>query len=196
MLTSISVGGDERAPRGALAERRLRHLVAAAAHCLDVASNRVARLRGDDRADVDREPARIADLELGHRALQHREHAVGDIVLQAEDAQGRTALAGRIEGRRQHVDDDLLGERRGIDHHRVEAAGLGDQRERRAAAREAAGKLFFDQPRDRRRAGEDDALDARVGDHRRADFARAGHELQRVAAERPPRAARGRPRRR
>ena len=55
------------------------------------------------------------------------EHAVGDVVLQAEDAQSRTALAGRIEGRRQDVDDDLLGERRGIDHHRVEAAGFGDE---------------------------------------------------------------------
>ncbi len=47
--------------------------------------------------------------------------------------------------------------------------------------REAAGELLFDQSRDRRRAGEDDALDARVGDQRRADFARARHELQRVA---------------
>ena len=51
----------------------------------------------------------------------------------------------------------------------------------RARAREAPGELFFDQPRDRRRAGEDDALDARIGDQRRADFARARHELQRVA---------------
>ena len=34
---------------------------------------------------------------------------------------------------------------------------------------------------DRRRAGEDDALDTAVGDQSRADFARAGHELQRVA---------------
>ena len=143
--------------------------------------NRCARLFGDDRADVDRKLARIADLELGHRALQHGERSVRYIVLQAEDAQSRTALAGRIEGRREHVDHDLLGERRGIDHHRVEAAGLADQRQRRAAAREAPGERLFDSARDRRRAGEDDALDAWIGDQRRADLARAGHELERVA---------------
>ncbi len=79
------------------------------------------------------------------------------------------------------VDHDLLGERGGIDHHRVEAARLGDERQGRAAPRETAGELLFDQPRDRRRAGEHDALDARVGDQRRADFASARHELQRLA---------------
>jgi hypothetical protein len=36
-------------------------------------------------------------------------------------------LPRRIEGRRQDVDDDLLRERGGIDDHRVEAAGFGDQ---------------------------------------------------------------------
>ena len=187
---------DERAACGVVAQRRLSDLVAAAAHRLDVGRDRVARLRGDDRADVDRELARIADLELGHRALQHREHAVGDVVLQAEDAQRRTALAGRIEGRRQDVDDDLLGERRGIDDHRVEAAGLGDEGERRAAARKAARELLFDEPRDRRRAGEDDALDAAVGDQRRADFAGARHELQHVARNASLMQQRARPRRR
>ena len=65
------------------------------------------------------------------------------------------------------VGDDLLGERRGIDHHRIEAAGFGDQRQGRAAAGQAAGELLFDQPRDRGRAGEDDPLDARIGDQRR-----------------------------
>ena len=43
------------------------------------------------------------------------------------------------------------------------------------------GELLFDQSRDRRRAGEHDALDAWIGDQRRADFARAGHELERLA---------------
>ena len=70
-----------------------------------------------------------------------------------------------------------------IDHHRVEAAGFGDEGYGRAAAREAAGKLLFDQSRDRRRAGEHDPLDARVGDQRRANFAGAGHELQRIARD-------------
>ena len=90
----MRVGGDECAARRGLAERGLSHCVAAAPHCFDVALNRIARLSGDDRADVDRELARIADFELGHRAFQHLEHAVRDIVLQAENAQSRTALAG------------------------------------------------------------------------------------------------------
>ena len=67
-----------------------------------------------------------------------------------------------------------------IDDHRVEAAGFGDQAQGRAAAREAPGKLFFDQPRDGCRTGEDDALDAWVGDQRRAHFAGSRNELQRL----------------
>ena len=56
--------GDEGAARGRLAEFDLRHSVAAVAHRLDMRVERVARLRGDHRADVGREPPRIADLEL------------------------------------------------------------------------------------------------------------------------------------
>ena len=121
---------DECAALSRLTERSLGDVEAAAPHRFDVGLDRVARLRGDDRADVDRELARIADFELGHRAFQHLEHAVGHVVLQAEDAQRRTALARRIEGRRQNVGDDLLRQRRGIDDHRVEAAGFGDERRR------------------------------------------------------------------
>ena len=65
-----------------------------------------------------------------------------------------------------------------------------------AVAGQPAGELAFDQPRDRRRAGEDDALHARIGDDRRPDLARAGQERERLRPERPPRAARGPPRRR
>ena len=81
-----------------------------------------------------------------------------------------------------HVADDLLGKRRGIDDHRVQAAGFGDQRDRlrRARVRRPASSRC-DQARDRRRAGEHDALHARIGDQRGADFARARQELQRVA---------------
>ena len=123
----------------------------------------------------------VADLDLRHRAFQHVEDAVGDVVLQAEDAQGRAALASRIERRRNDVGDDLFGERRGIDDHRVEAAGFGDEGEGRAAAGEAPGEFPFNQSRNRGRAREDHTLNARVGDQRRADVACPGHELQPVA---------------
>ena len=143
LFTSISVGGTN-VPRAALSPSGVWVTSWPRPRIVSMwLDDRVARFRGDHRADVDRELARIADLELGHRALQHVEHAVGDIVLQAEDAQGRTALAGRIESRRQDVDDDLFGERRGIDHHRVEAAGLGDEGQGRAAAGEAARRAPF-----------------------------------------------------
>ena len=54
--------------------------------------------------------------------------AIGHLVLQEQDAQRRTALAGAVEGRRDDILHDLLGQRRKIDDHRVQAAGLGDQR--------------------------------------------------------------------
>jgi hypothetical protein len=43
--------------------------------------------------------ARIADFEFARRADQHLEHAVGDIVLQAQQPQRRAALAGGAERR-------------------------------------------------------------------------------------------------
>jgi hypothetical protein len=64
------------------------------------------------------------------RALQHGQHAVGHVLLQAEHAQRRAALAGAVEGRGDDIADHLFGERGGIDDHGVLAAGLGDQRDR------------------------------------------------------------------
>ena len=99
---------------------------------LDMRLDDALGLGGDHRADIDGEPVGAADGELVQRALQHGERAVGDILLQAEHAQRRAALAGAVEGRGEHVADDLLGERRAVDDHRVLAAGLGDQRDRLA----------------------------------------------------------------
>ena len=74
--------------------------------------------------------------QLAHRALEHREHLGRDVVLNAEDAQRRAALAGAVEGGGERVGDDLLGERRAVDDHRVLAAGLGDQHRIVVALRE------------------------------------------------------------
>ena len=120
---------------------------------------------------------RIADGELVHRAREHREHAVGDLVLNAEHAQRRAALAGAVERGADDVVDDLLGQRRSVDDHRVLAAGLRDQRQV-AALRERA----VDARRHVGRAGEYDTRDARIRDELCADrFAGAGQELQRCA---------------
>ena len=66
----------------------------------------------------------------------------------------------------QHVAHHLLGQRRGIDDHRVLPAGLGDQRHDRPVR---GGERAVDGARGLGRAGEGDAGDARIGDQRRAD---------------------------
>ncbi len=126
---------DEEAARARLAERRRGDREAARAHRLDMGEDLVARFGADHRPDVGGEAVGRADFEFGHRRLHHRDHAVGDVVLQAQHAQSRAALAGRIEGGGERVGDHLLGQRRGIDDQRVLAAGLGDQRDRRPSGR-------------------------------------------------------------
>ena len=121
--------------------------------------------------------ARIAELEFARGARDHLDHAVGDVLLHAQQPQRRAALAGGAEGRRDHVVGHLLGQRGGVDDHRVDAAGLGDQRHDR---RVLAGEHAVDRARDLGRAGEGDAGDARIGDERGADLAVARHELQRA----------------
>ena len=62
---------------------------------------------------------------------QHLQRALGDLLLQHQQAQRRAALAGRAEGRGDDVLHHLLGQSGGIDDHRVDPAGLGDQRDDR-----------------------------------------------------------------
>jgi hypothetical protein len=62
------------------------------------------------------------------------EHARGNLVLQAKDAQRRAALAGAVECGGEDVGHDLLGQRARIHEHRVEAPRLGDERDERAVA--------------------------------------------------------------
>ncbi len=111
--------------------------MAARPHGLDVGQDAVARLRRDDGADVDRQARGVADLELAQRALQHGERAVGHVLLQAQDAQRRAALAGGIEGGGDHVRHHLLGQRRRVHHQGVLPAGLGHERHGRPSGVEA-----------------------------------------------------------
>ena len=97
-------------------------------HARDVGIEPRLCLRVDDRADMDARVARIAELQLAGGADDHRDHAVGDVVLDAQQPERRAALAGRAEGRGDDVVGDLLGERGGVDDHGVDAAGLGDER--------------------------------------------------------------------
>ena len=138
------------------------------------------RLGADHRPDVGGEPVGRADVELLHRRLEHLDHAVGDVVLQAQHTQGRAALAGGIEGGGQRVGDHLLGQRRRIDDQRVLAAGFGNQRDRSAVGPQPVGERGSDQSGDLGRTGEDHAADIFVRSQRRADCAVAGDQDQRV----------------
>ncbi len=126
--------GEEGAVLGPGRQRTLIEEPALASHAKGVLLQRLAGRLVDDRADIGFEQRRVADRELGHRTRQHRQQAVGDVVLHIEEAQRRAALPGAVEGGAQNVDDDLLGQGRGIDDHRVLSAGLGDQRHDRAGA--------------------------------------------------------------
>ncbi len=129
----------------------------------------IERLLGllvDHRADVGRQVARIADLQRLHRAGDHLDHAVGDVFLDEQDAQGRAALAGALECRGNDVARDLLRQRRAVDDHRILAAGLGDERDDRPVA---LGQRAVDHARGLGRAGEDDARKQRMRGQRPAD---------------------------
>ena len=82
-------------------------------------------------------------LSSRQRAAQHLDHAVGDALVHAQQAQRRAALAGRAEGALHDRVDHLLGQRGAVDDHRVDAAGLGDQRHDRAVLR---GQRAVDEP--------------------------------------------------
>ncbi len=120
--------------------------------------------------------ARIAEFQLARCADEHVEHPLGHVLLQAEQAERRAALTGGTERRRDHVVHDLFGQRRRIDDHGIDAAGLGDQRHDQPAF---SGEGLIDGAADFGRAREGDADDARIGDEAGADLAVAEHELQR-----------------
>ena len=135
------------------------------------------RLRVDDRANIDADVARIADFEFARGAGDHRDHPVGDILLQAKQPQRRTALPRRAKRRGDDVVAHLFRQGGRIDDHRVNAAGFRDQRCDRAILR---GERAVDRSRCRRRAGEGDARDAGQSNERRTGFAVAGNEAQHI----------------
>ena len=133
-------------------------------------------LRIDDRPDMGRDLARIADRKLRRRAGNHLDQPFRHVVLHAQEPQGRAALPGGAEGRGDDVVGHLFRQGGGVHDHGVDAAGLRDQRrDRTVPGRERA----VDRKSDLRRAGERDAGDARIGNQGRAGLAVAGHKMQR-----------------
>ena len=142
----------------------------------DPAVELVLGLGIDHRPDLGGKLARIADAERAGGARDHIEDGFGHVLLQAEQPQRRAALAGGAKGRSDHIVGDLFRQRGGIDDHRVDAAGLGDQRHDRRILR---GQRAIDRTRHLGRAGEGDAGDTAIGDERGADLAVAWQQLQR-----------------
>ena len=92
-------------------QRQLEHRSAGHAHLLNVGEQHVLRVGVDHRADVSGQPARIAEREFLHRALQHLQYTVRNVFLQAQHAERRAALAGAVERGYQHVLHHLLDSR-------------------------------------------------------------------------------------
>ena len=63
----------------------------------------------DHRPDVGGQFAWVPQAQFTQRASQHDQHLVRDVRLNEKQAQRRTALTGRVEGRPQHVRAQLLG---------------------------------------------------------------------------------------
>ena len=136
-VADLEHGGGDEGAGSAVGELRLVVPLGGALHAVDVGLELALRLGVDDRADVGRELRRVADGELVHGALEHGDGAVGHVLLEVEDAQGRAALAGAVEGGGQHVADDLLGQRGAVDDHarsgrRSRRSGRCRRRARRA----------------------------------------------------------------
>ncbi len=141
------------------------------------ASDAVAAPRRDDRADIGREPVRVADRQLRQRAPQHGQHPVGHVVLQAQHPQRRTALPGAVEGRHQHVAPPPARPAR-----TSRPPGRSARRSRRSAAPAAvrvsrSASCRCDQPRHIGRPGEHHALTRASAHQPRPDLA-----LRRAAA--------------
>src|SRR5690606_13166297 len=133
-----------------------RHLMNRSAlftHVLQMPFDGFARLLVDDRADIHRQPLRVAHFRLGHGALEHVDDAFGYLFLNAEDAQGGTALPGAIESGGHDIHDDLLGQRGRGDEHRVRPTGFSDQRNASTMLIQASGNTALQDRGDRSRAG-------------------------------------------
>jgi hypothetical protein len=92
-----------------LGQCQLEDVGAGRTHTRHMRGKHLLRVGIDDRTDIGREERGVADAQFLHRAFQHLHHPVGDVFLQAEDAQGRAALARAVERRRERICHDLLG---------------------------------------------------------------------------------------
>ena len=146
-------------------------------HAGDVRLQPRLRFGVDRRPDMRSGIARIAQFQLRRGAGQHGDDLVRHILLHREQPQRRAALPGAAECAHHRVVHHLFRQRRRIDDHRIDAAGLRDQRHDRPA-------LFrqrpVDRPRHLGRSGEGHACNLWMRRQSRPDRAIAQHQLQRA----------------
>ena len=87
---------------------RLEDFAPFGAQRLDVALDILFGFGVNHRPDIGGQTPRVAHPALGHRAAQHGQRMVGDIILQAEYAQGGATLSGAVERRGENVDHHLF----------------------------------------------------------------------------------------
>ena len=78
----------------AFVARHAGHGLAFGLHARDVLLDLDAGVFVNHRADVGVHAVRVAHDPFAHRVLDHIDHALGTVFLQAQQAQRRTALAG------------------------------------------------------------------------------------------------------
>ncbi len=168
-------GRDEGATGGRA--QFLEHPVFGAGH---IHMRRNARARGfvDDGAAIGGQVPRVAHMQRVHRALEHGQQIVGDILLHIEAAQSGAALARRLERAFDNRLHRLFRQRGRIHDHRVQPPGF---RHQRRAGGEVFGHCGADFQRGRGRSGKGDPGHPRVRSQRRANRTAAGQQLQRIA---------------
>ena len=117
----------------------------------------------DDGADIGVQVVGPIDPQGLHGPFEHVLDAVGGFFLQAQHAQRRAPLSGRIEGGGEHVGHHLLGQRGGIHHHGVLPTRFGNQRHGPAMPVDPLCERRLQDAGHLGRAGEQHALHAGIG---------------------------------
>ena len=142
----------------------------------DMRLNARLRLGVDHGADVGGQLPRVAKAQRVHRAAQHGQQVVGDILLHIEAAQRRAALTGGLEGAFDDGLHRLFRECGAVHDHCVQPAGFRDEG---CAGGQVARHRGADFQGGLGGAGKRHARHARIGGERRAHIPCTGQELQR-----------------
>ena len=109
---------------------------------LDMRRDPSARGFIDDGPHIGVQVPRRVHAQRVHRALQHGQQPLGDVVLNIETAQRGTALTGGLEGGFHNGLHGLFRQGGAVDDHGVKATGFSDERRARSKIRRHIGTDF------------------------------------------------------